>query len=167
MKRTLRAYMEFQLETQQNEKELIPSVGGYGVVIDEKKFLPFDFEDMHGTVKREGDVLKFSTEQRNLDFETYHEYWIENGFISENPNDEDIEDTIFNLIKESTGVSEIYLDIFTGEGDNFFEDKIIMTSFVVVDIVNNEVINVLDKPMHKEAVFDNIEIRCEEQEMIS
>lgn len=73
------------------------------------------------------------------------------NFLSPEIENDEIEsdEILFEKIKNSEEITGFYISVFTVDaGDNFYEGKIHLTRFDIVDILQEETINMLGKKVN-------------------
>lgn len=162
MKRALIAYTDFQISADMNEDELFPEMGEVTLQINGKS-LTLDFRNTCWGIVRKKDILTFSIEQRRLMIAAFIQEWMDDGLIPENTQIDEIENYIFDYIKESSLISEIYFRITTDDGNDYFEGDILLTSLVIVDVLSGEEIDILAKPMGESALPEGVSVAEKEE----
>lgn len=138
MKRNIKGYLNFQIESTLDEKNMIPSIGGFFTLLNKEPIL-IDFNNKDYTITKNGRTINFSIEMEGINF-----------LSPEIENDEiESDEILFEKIKNSEEITGFYISVFTADaGDNFYEGEIHLTRFDIVDILQEETINMLGKKVN-------------------
>lgn len=160
MKRTLSAYMEFHISTEKAEMDYLPEL--QTIIFKEEeteKELAIDFEEVSATMKKTGNIINYCLQTQVLDLETFIDEWKTMKFIPEIIEDDEIEERIFDLIKNASSVSQFVLELTSRDDDEYFEGDIVLTKLVIYDTGTNEEIDLLEMTFEDDALDKNLTIQ--------